>query len=97
MDKLERITKAIDDWTKDRPTLKLTDTPDTLVMYIFEEAQELVCAQGLAIEYFVEEIADVLIYCIQLMILLDVDVYDAIMGKVVLNSIRSQQVNLMTV
>lgn len=69
MDKLERITNAIDDWTKDRPALKKTDTVEVLISYIIQEVDELTLAysdviNGMEMCYLIEEIADVLIFSI---------------------------------
>ena len=85
MDKLELLKIRIDKFNKDRDWDKF-HTPSNLAKSISIESSELLeCFQwndsNYDIEAVKEELADVMNYCIQMSMVLDVDVIDIINNK----------------
>lgn len=85
MDKLEQIKQRIDKFNKDRDWDQF-HTPSNLSKSISIEANELLeCFQwndtNYDIEAVKEELADVMNYCIQMSLVLDVDIIDIINAK----------------
>lgn len=85
MDRLEKLKGRIDTFNKDRDWDKF-HTPVNLVKSIVLEASELLeCFQWSNDEFnkqdVIEELADVMNYCIQLSQVLDVDIIDIINNK----------------
>ncbi len=89
MDKLEEILNTIKKFNKDR-NWEQFHTPSNLSKSISIEAAELLeCFQWSDegnIENIKEELADVLIYCLQLSNVLDLNVYDIIENKIKRNA-----------
>ena len=82
MDRLEQVKQRIDKFNKDRDWDQF-HTPSNLSKSISIEANELLeCFQwsdtNYDIEAVKEELADVMNYCIQLSLVLDVDIIDII-------------------
>ena len=85
MNKLEQLKQRIDKFNKDRDWDQF-HTPCNLAKSISIEAAELLeCFQWSNEEYnkeeVLEELADVMNYCIQMSIVLDVDIVDIINKK----------------
>ena len=85
MDKLELLKNRIDKFNKDRDWDQF-HTPSNLAKSISIEANELLeCFQwndsNYNLESVKEELADVMNYCIQMSMILDVDVIDIINNK----------------
>lgn len=85
MDRLEILKQRIDKFNKDRDWDQF-HTPVNLAKSISIEAAELLeCFQWLNEEYnkeaVLEELADVMNYCIQMSLVLDVDIIDIINKK----------------
>ena len=85
MNKLEQLKQRIDKFNKDRDWDQF-HTPCNLAKSISIEAAELLeCFQWSNEEYnkeeVLEELADVMNYCIQMSIVLDVDIVDVINKK----------------
>ena len=85
MDKLEQLKQRIDKFNKDRDWDQF-HTPSNLSKSISIEANELLeCFQwsdtNYDIEAVKEELADVMNYCIQMSLVLDVDIIDIINAK----------------
>lgn len=89
MDKLDELVEAIDKFNKDRDWDQF-HTPENLSKSISIEAGELLeCFQWndkYDKEAVKEELADVLNYCIQMSIALDVDIYDIVKAKMEKNA-----------
>lgn len=85
MDKLEQVKRRIDKFNKDRDWDKF-HTPSNLAKSISIEANELLeCFQWNDTEFNIEdvkeELADVMNYCIQMSLVLNVDIIDIINSK----------------
>ena len=85
MDRLEEVKKRIDKFNKDRDWDQF-HTPSNLAKSISIEAAELLeCFQWNDCDYekehVLEELADVMNYCMQLSMVLDVDIIDIIHKK----------------
>ncbi|MBQ8293748.1 MAG: nucleotide pyrophosphohydrolase [Bacilli bacterium] len=85
MEKLEELKQRIDKFNKDRDWDQF-HTPSNLAKSISIEASELLeCFQWNDAEYdkqaVLEELADVMNYCIQMSLVLDVDIVDVINKK----------------
>ena len=85
MDRLEQLKQRIDKFNKDRDWDQF-HTPSNLSKSISIEANELLeCFQWSDINYNIEEVkeelADVMNYCIQLSLVLNVDIIDIINAK----------------
>ena len=85
MDKLEQVKQRIDKFNKDRDWDKF-HSPSNLAKSISIEANELLeCFQWSDTDYDIqavkEELADVMNYCIQLSMVLDVDIIDILNSK----------------
>ena len=85
MDKLEQVKQRIDKFNKDRDWDQF-HTPSNLAKSISIEANELLeCFQWNDTEYDLEdvkeELADVMNYCIQMSMVLDIDIIDIINAK----------------
>lgn len=85
MDRLEQLKQRIDKFNKDRDWDQF-HTPSNLSKSISIEANELLeCFQWSDTNYNIEEVkeelADVMNYCIQLSLVLDVDIIDIMNAK----------------
>ena len=85
MDKLEQLKQRIDKFNKDRDWDQF-HTPSNLSKSISIEANELLeCFQWSDTNYNIEEVkeelADVMNYCIQLSLVLNVDIIDIVNDK----------------
>ena len=85
MDRLEHLKQRIDKFNKDRDWDQF-HTPSNLSKSISIEANELLeCFQWSDTNYNIddvkEELADVMNYCIQMSLVLDVDIIDIINAK----------------
>ena len=85
MDRLEQLKQRIDKFNKDRDCDQL-HTPSNLSKSISIEANELLeCFQWSDTDYNIEEVkeelADVMNYCIQMSLVLNVDIIDIINVK----------------
>ena len=85
MDRLEQLKQRIDKFNKDRDWDKF-HSPSNLAKSISIEANELLeCFQWNDVEFdkeaVKEELADVMNYCIQMSMVLDVDIIDIINAK----------------
>ena len=92
MERFEALKQRIDQFTKHRNWDQF-HTPVNLAKSISIEASELLeCFQWNDNEYNVEdvkeELADVMNYCIQLSLVLDVDIIDCINSKIDKNAIK---------
>ena len=85
MDKLEQVKQRIDKFNKDRDWDKF-HTPSNLAKSISIEANELLehfqwSENDYNLEEVKEELADVMTYCIQMSMVLGVDIIDIINNK----------------
>ena len=85
MDKLDKVKQRIDKFNKDRDWDKF-HSPSNLAKSISIEANELLeCFQWSDTNYNIEEVkeelADVMNYCIQMSLVLNVDIIDIINAK----------------
>lgn len=92
MERFEQLKERIDQFTKDR-NWEQFHTPVNLAKSISIEAAELLeCFQWsneeFDKEHLLEELADVMNYCIQLSLVLDVDIIDCINEKIDKNAIK---------
>ena len=92
MSKLELLKQRIDKFNKDRDWDQY-HTPSNLAKSISIEASELLeCFQwddkNYNLEALLEELADVMCYCIQLGQVLDVDLIDVIHKKIEKNALK---------
>lgn len=90
MDKLDNLTKVIDDFCKERDWDQF-HTESNLAKSIAIEASELLeCFQWNDLEFdkthVCEELADVITYCIQMAIRLDVDIHEIVLEKMKKNT-----------
>ncbi len=93
MDKLETIVTSLYNWTEDRPTIKENERLQDLVSLVLNEAYELQialidCISTFDLDNFLEEVSDVIIFALNIFILLDMDVFEKIMEKIAINSMR---------
>ncbi len=92
MNRLEELKKRIEKFTSDR-NWEQFHTPVNLAKSISIEAAELLeCFQWSDVEFdkehLLEELADVMNYCIQLSLVLDVDLIDIINKKMDQNELK---------
>ena len=92
MDKLEQVKQRIDKFNKDRDWDKF-HSPSNLAKSISIEANELLeCFQWSDTEFdkehLLEELSDVMNYCIQLSLVLNVDIIDCIHKKMDQNAVK---------
>lgn len=92
MERFEELKERIDKFTKDR-NWEQFHTPVNLAKSISIEAAELLeCFQWSDTEFdkehLLEELSDVMNYCIQLSLVLDVDIIDCIHKKMDQNDVK---------
>ncbi len=92
MDSLEKLKSKIDKFNKDRNWDQF-HTPSNLAKSISIEASELLeCFQWSDTNYNIEdvkdELADVMNYCIQMALVLDLDIKDIILSKLKKNEAK---------